>query len=282
MTEEATVPPEIEVRAKEMGWIPKEQFKGDEGKWIDAATFVERGETLLPIVRADKRKLEGRVASLENELAQAAEALRASQESIQALKEVNDQIAKDRAKSRKAEIAAEIKEAREADDVEKEQELLEELGEITVKLKEKPQERQPVQRQNGNGNGAPDPDTKAWMEENTWFGQDEIRTDLAIAVGQRLRRDPATRNLKGRAFLDKLGEELEARYPSGGSRSAGDRVEGGGRGSASFSSGGKSYSDLPPEAKAACESQGKRLIGTGKAFKDQAAWRDYYVKKYFE
>lgn len=35
--------PEVEVRARAMGWVPKEEWNG-EGKWRDAEEFVDRGE----------------------------------------------------------------------------------------------------------------------------------------------------------------------------------------------------------------------------------------------
>ena len=44
---------------------------------------------------------------------------------------------------------------------------------------------------------------------------------------------------------------------------------------------GKSYADLPPEAKAACEDQARKLVGDGRAFKDTASWRKYYAEVFF-
>ena len=35
--------PTIENEAREMGWTDKDGFKGDPEKWVDAATFVDRG-----------------------------------------------------------------------------------------------------------------------------------------------------------------------------------------------------------------------------------------------
>lgn len=40
---EAPEPTEVEVRARSMGWVPKEEWNG-EGKWRDADEFVDRGE----------------------------------------------------------------------------------------------------------------------------------------------------------------------------------------------------------------------------------------------
>lgn len=35
-------PSEVEIRAREMGWIPKEEYEGDETVWLDAGEFVRR------------------------------------------------------------------------------------------------------------------------------------------------------------------------------------------------------------------------------------------------
>ena len=280
---------DVEARAKEMGWIPKEQFRGDEGKWIDAATFVERGENLLPIIQATNRKLYGKVATLESQLAQATTAIQTSQETIAALKEFNDDMARQRAKQRKIELRTEINAAREAEDPEKEQELLEELGEVTTALKAaekaprgaarpngQPQQRQQQQQQ------APDPVLQAWMQDNPWVGQDEQRTDLATVVAQRMRRNPENAGLTGRAFLDKVAEEVESILPRGARRNGHDRVEGGARSSGANPGGGKTYADLPREVKEVCDRQGKKLIGAGRAFPDEKAWRQHYCNQYFK
>lgn len=274
--------PPVEVRAKEMGWIPKEEFKGDESKWIDAETFVERGETLLPIIKANNRDLSQKLSQTQQQLAQAAAAIAEQRETIEGLKQFNEEIALQRAKQRKAEIPQEIKEAREAEDVEREEELRAELGEVNEQLKPKA----PARQQNGNGNQPPPqvhPIVQAWVKDNPWFGQDEDRTNLANAVATSMRRKPEFAALVGkREFLDAVSAKVEELMPTS-RRPSHDRVEGGARGSASTSSsGGKSYSDLPKEAKEACEAQAKRLVGANRAFKDINAWRAHYCSIYFK
>lgn len=278
----------VEARAKEMGWIPKEQFRGDESKWIDAASYVERGETLLPIVRADKKRLEGQVGTLNSELASTKGQLAAALESIEELKQFNADMTLNRAKQRKTEIATEIRQAREDNNVEREQELLDELSEANNVIKQNGTRPAPKQ-QNGNGAApktAPPQIDPQWAQENPWFGRDQDRTDLAVVVGQRLRRTPETATLAGKAFLDKVSEEVERIMPTQSHRNNHDRVDGG-RGSLTSGGGGggppgKGYADLPKEAKEACERQGRRLVGEGRAFKDQASWRAHYAKVYFE
>lgn len=58
------IPGEVEDRAKRMGWVPKDKFKGDEERWVPADKFLERGETELPIMRERIKKMDGTIANL--------------------------------------------------------------------------------------------------------------------------------------------------------------------------------------------------------------------------
>lgn len=41
----------VEEKARIQGWVPKEQFRGNPETWIDAKTFVERGDNIIPILK---------------------------------------------------------------------------------------------------------------------------------------------------------------------------------------------------------------------------------------
>lgn len=53
-----------EADAKEYGWVPQDQFKGDPDKWRPAEEFVRRGEEILPIVRKQNERLASEVKEL--------------------------------------------------------------------------------------------------------------------------------------------------------------------------------------------------------------------------
>src|SRR3990167_3011505 len=72
-----------------MGWSPKESWRGDPEKWIDAETFVARGREVLPILRANNKQLQAKVDTLSGQLGRVTEQLTASQDAIEALKEFN-------------------------------------------------------------------------------------------------------------------------------------------------------------------------------------------------
>lgn len=42
--------------ARQHGWTPQDDFKGDPTKWVDAKTFIERADVVLPLI---KKKLQG-------------------------------------------------------------------------------------------------------------------------------------------------------------------------------------------------------------------------------
>ena len=76
----------IETKAREMGWKPLEEFKGNPDNWRDAEVFVERGEEILPIVRKDNEKLRAEVAQTKLETARLKALVDAGQEAIAELK----------------------------------------------------------------------------------------------------------------------------------------------------------------------------------------------------
>jgi hypothetical protein len=184
----------VEQRAVEMGWAPKEEFRGDPDKWIDAESYVRRGEEVLPIVQANNRKLMTKVEGLTSELTEAKALLRAATESIEALKEFNSTQTRAAAKEKKGEIITAIAEARREGDVETEIELTEQLTETNAALKEA--EKKPDTKPNGNGTANPiDPALKEWMVENPWFGvttdpASKRKSAIALAIAQDIRTTP--------------------------------------------------------------------------------------------
>lgn len=68
MTEEAAAPAEVaeqapardfETEARAAGWVPEAEFKGERkpAVFVDAETFVKRGEELIPFIRKENKEL---------------------------------------------------------------------------------------------------------------------------------------------------------------------------------------------------------------------------------
>lgn len=78
---------EIEARARAMGWHPLDEFRGPKERWVDAAQFIARGETELPILREQNRRLLDKTVRTDAEVA----AMRSTiAEQTEALKELRD------------------------------------------------------------------------------------------------------------------------------------------------------------------------------------------------
>lgn len=278
--------PTVEERASAMGWLPKEKFRGDPAVWADADTYVKRGEEVLPILKANNRKLTEQVNSQGSQIAELRTALETSTAAVEELKNFNSKAALDRVKEQKRGLLTDLAAAKKAGDVESEVALTDQLSEVNAAIKdanEEPPAREAAARINGNGretNWTDQPEWKQWVQENPWFGQDNRRTNYAMAVAADLKRQNP--GLGGRALLDKVSEEVEATFEP--NRRAGTaKVEGGNGEGGRSESGGKTYADLPVDAREACVHQAKRLVGPekGKAFKTMADWQKHYVKTYF-
>ena len=57
-----------ETEARRMGWLPREEFRGDPAAWRPAAEFLERGRTILPVLQQQYGALNRRYSELENQL----------------------------------------------------------------------------------------------------------------------------------------------------------------------------------------------------------------------
>lgn len=274
---------EVETKAKELGWSPKEEFRGDPEKWVDAETFVERGETLVPLLKATTKKQSAELQAVRTELKETREMLTAATEAIEGLKETTSKAAMDKVREQKGELKKALAEARSEGDIDKELEIQEKLTATNDALKAADTPAKPTKLVNPDE--PPDftqtPDWKGWVEDNSWFGKDKRKTSLALGIAQDLRDNGE--KLEGRKFFDKVTEELNSMLgiKADPNREIPSKVEGDARGS-SGGGGGKSFSDLPADAKQACDSASTRVVGKGRAYKDLAEWRKAYVQKYFE
>lgn len=274
--------PSVEQEARTLGWVPVEEFKGDPARWVDADTFVERGKTIMPILKKNNQHLESLVNSQKVELERMRSMVDASQESIAELKEVHAQAMKSAIEKTRKEVMTEIKNARDAGNVELELQLTEDLADLKIQQKDleaKEKQRQEAPSQQPH---QMDPEFMQWMKDNPWFNTDMKKTMKASGIAQILRADMesgAIPSLQGRAFFDKVVAEMEGETAPKADKVGGGRPTGAGGGGGG---GGKSYSDLPSDAKEVCDRQGKKLVGEGRAFKDNAAWRKYYAELYFQ
>jgi hypothetical protein len=274
-----------EQRARDLGWVPEEEWQGPKEKWRAAAEFLARGEEVMPILKANNRRLHQQLSAQQQETQTLRQQLAEQQEILKALKETNDEIVKDRKQAQITELTTQIATAREANDVALESRLQARLTNLSREVEEEEEEEdEPKPRR---ADPPPQDFSQApwwleWREENAWYGADQDKTLIADAVAIRLRKDPANANIKEKPFMDKVTAEV-ARITGAARSPARSRVEGGGsRSGGGGGDEGSRYADLPADAKAACAKQAKKLVGDKPGqFKTEKDFQTYYARTYF-
>lgn len=268
---------ESETRARTMGWLPLDKFEGPKERWVDADTYLRRGEEFLPILKANNRKLADQVSALEQENLTTKQQLKAASEAIDELKKFRSTLNKEKAIEQKRDITAAIVKARADGDVDAEVSLTEKLGDVSAAIKEAdkpaPTTTPPTATQ-------PEltPAAKEWMAANPWFSQDQRKTGLAMGLANEWKA--SGKPLGTKEFFDHVDVELGKIFdPNASRRERPPKVEGGGGGS-SDGGGGRTFADLPAEAQAACNKSAARLVGKDRAYKTLADWRKAYVETY--
>jgi len=265
---------QTEQEARTLGWVPKEEFRGDESRWIEAEAFVERGKHIMPILQKNNEKLQAQLREESQARIRLEGIVAASQESMKALEEHYTAANKRQVADARQALLTELKAAKVAGDTDAEVQILDELSQIKAAGEEKPVEKK---AEAVVAKVVEDlPEVKAFKSNNSWYGTDLKKTVAFNRVLEDLRLDGESST--GQAFLDKGLKKYEE-----GSRSTSTKVEsGGGRGgSGGASKTGSRFADLPSDAKEACHADTKRLVGEGKRYKTLADWEKGYANIYF-
>jgi hypothetical protein len=293
----APTPAELESAARRMGWRPKEEFHGAEADWVDAKTFVDNGKRILPIVNANLARERERNAALQTELEGTKSRVAELSQTVDSLKTFQAEVAHQQRERIRAEEMAKLKAAREVGDVEAEVKALDKIAET----REEPVEakaRTVVADAQAKANGVDHeaegarrvqrpvtPTAREWAAENSWFGTDPVKTDVALGINARLAAQGGFEGLDERQRLDLIARETLKHFNPAppAAAAAASRVEGGGRSAeGGGDAGGGGFDNLPADVRAAADEQGERLglIGPNKAFKTKAEWREYYARVY--
>jgi hypothetical protein len=264
---------EVEQEATLLGWTPLEVFKGNRDKWIDAETFVERGKHIMPILKQNNAKLTGEIDNLKGQINGLQDSVKASLESMEALKEFHTEATKAQVAKARRDLLDELKQAKTDGDVDQEIEATAKLsafdaGQVATKVQTPTPVSPPTI----------DPSVTAWMKENPWYGQDQIRTGMALGVGNKLRAEGDTRT--GKEFLEAVAQVVQETLGEG-SKTPASKVEGS-RGGASSRNGGTDYASLPSDAREVCDRQAKKFVGPDRAFKTAKEWNTYFAEQYHQ
>lgn len=276
---------DIEQTARNMGWRPQEEYKGNPEKWVSAEEFVERGEHVMPILRENNKRLQKELENTKGQINTLKQAFEESQESIKALKQHYDESTARAVEAAKRSLRDELRTARESGDTEAEfaiMDKLDELRDTERKAKETPKAKEAPKKKNDSQPNA-DPEVTAWYEEREWFGVDKKRTKAITRIAEDLREDG--NDMVGVEFLDECERillEQEGEKEEEPERRPRSKVEGTPTRGNSRSVQAKSFASLPREAQQACLEDAERLVGKNKAFKTLDEWKAEYAKTYYE
>lgn len=236
-----------ETRARRMGWTDKEEFRGDPAKWVDAETFVKRGEEILPIVQHQNKVLEAALRKAESEIKDFRKTL------------TDYKNFADKAEQRSYERALRDLEAQQADavtrgDVQGVREITKEIAALDKEVRsDAPATDHPKGWTQDYAEAV-----EAFESENTWFNNDRSMTAWAKAMDAELAGD----GMEAKARLKQLAKLAREEFPHkfrNPNRDAPGAVEGGAVGARR--AGGKTWADLPAEAKKQADSFVRKIPG---------------------
>jgi hypothetical protein len=237
---------DLETAARAGGWVPKDEFKGDPDKWLDAPHFVLKAAEILPHVTKELREARAEIKSVQKTLKDFGEhhSRTAQREYERALKD----------------IQARIDYAASQGDVEGVRAGTDELVELNTEAKGGPR---PVA-------DAVPPEFEEWREANPWFGRDKALTAATAAIAEEVTAEGYAGKAQIREVDRRIREVFPEKFakPENPNRNNAPAVEGAG---APKGPRGKTFSDLPPDAKAMALDFEKRGVMP----------RDKYAKEFF-
>ena len=218
---------DYEDKARQDGWVPQDEWRGDPEKWVDAEKFVKKGEEINGILRSKVEKLES--------------AIEQQRQTFQEFKSFSEKaLEKERreAQVKIKQLESERAEAISEGDGQRFTKLDNEIQELRKESSKEPSRPADV-------NALAD----QWQSKNEWYGTDDDLTIYADGVAQRVINEGFT----GQAYFNELTRRVKEKYPDrfeNPKRAQPSNVEEPGV-SKDSSSNGRSWSDLPDEAKTA-------------------------------
>lgn len=201
-TDTAPAARDFDAEAKEMGWVPKEEFRGNPDRWKPAQQFVEDGENILPIVRAENKRLKDKLDSVEKDYATRFERLdKAAQVTIKAAKAQFDR--------ELAALQTQRDEAVKAGDLQAFKATEKQITDHTANAPKVEDFEEKPKAADAPAND--DTVLAKWQDTNKWYGTDDTLTEAAIGISQRLlMQNP---NITMADNLRRTDEELAKRFP---------------------------------------------------------------------
>lgn len=174
-----------ESRAREQGWVPKDDFNGDEHKWVEAGEFLRRGE------------LFGKIESQNKEL-------KSIRETLNQFKDHHAKVQETAYKKAVSDLKAKKKEALIEGDADLVIEVDEQLADVkAAQAQIQSQPRAQVEQE-------AHPIFVSWVNQNNWYAQSPQMRGWADGRGTELQGEGLSPN----EVLRKLSEEVKEQFPT--------------------------------------------------------------------
>jgi type II secretory pathway component PulM len=262
---------DVEERAKLMGWVPKEDFKGDPDRWTPAEDYVERADHVMPIMKAQMSKYEEQLQSTGEELKSTRTELANLKTTMEKVIKVNSKVS-EAAYQRAVETIR--KEQRQAindsdgdrfEQLERDKEKLEAARPEKIEVEEKP---------------VINPEFEEWVKENEWYNTDTDLRDYCEGVAPQVAaQNPHFTNKQLYAAVKERAMNLFPDKFENPNRKEKSAVASSDRQGEQKPAGKGKFTNLPKEAKdawASMEGQGLKNIDGSDYTKED------YAKDFFE
>lgn len=258
--QEQTPERDWETEARDMGWVDKDTFKGDPDKWTDAKSFVERGETFIPFLQADRRKLQEKLDAKEKEMAE-----RIAR--IEKAADVGLKAAKAQHEAEIKRINDEMRKAVKAGDTA----AFDALDKQRDELNKSAPDSEPATQTEDQRNAY----AAEWAKKNEWFNSDFDLNEEAQKYHVFLNNSQPGLTIEEN--LEKVAEHVKQKYPEkfGAKPSPAPRpsaVDGGSPLPPMRDSKAKTFANMPKEYRDAFEN----------TFKNKGVTKEAYVAAYYE
>lgn len=175
----------IEDQARDQGWVPKDEFQGEEHKWVEAGEFIRRGELFKKIEQVSKsaKRTEQTLEQFKSHYLKMQEI---------ANKNAIDQLRKER------------KEARDSGDFDKVDELEEKMDEVKSNA-------ETSKREILAATEVPEiyPEVSAWVDRNDWYNRDMPMKAYADTIAIQLNKQ----GISGNELLKGIDAEIRKAFP---------------------------------------------------------------------
>lgn len=226
---------DYEEEAREQGWKPEEEWSNPDKPWVDAKTFIEKGEKIAGIATKQRDEFKSRLERTEQEVQSLKQANKEYGDYQKELREKERNKAQQRINELETQLAQAVTDA--------------DGQEFTRLNRELDKERDSLNTKE-NGDAPLDPLAQAWLMNNDWYNTNRKLQTYADGLAEQIVNEGYT----GSAYYSELSRRVKNEFPEEFQNKRQERsnaVETGGE--LETESKAQTYENLPPESKAACD-----------------------------